>query len=179
MASVTCAAVQASLRAAPVNSPLTLHAPLRRDVRGLGAYQAVKILGPGPIHTSEARGVRRKPGKDASFAKELEGSSAEAASRTGEATLVASMDALLALQEVPDSTDRRSAGVRRGQDLLDQLDEIRFALLTGAMPIERLGQIVKLVRARREAFDDPKLAGILDEIELRAAVELAKLGQYP
>lgn len=139
----------------------------------------MKIVGPGPINTSEARGVRRKQGKDASFAKELEGGGAEAASRTGEATLVASMDALLSLQEVPDATARRSAGVRRGQDLLDQLDEIRFALLAGTMPTERLGQIVRLVRARREAFDDPKLTGILAEIELRAAVELAKLGQYP
>jgi hypothetical protein len=32
-----------------------------------------------------------------------------------------------------------------------------------------------MVRARREQLDDPKLIAILDEIELRAAVELAKL----
>ena len=47
------------------------------------------------------------------------------------------------------------------------------------MLFRSLGQIVRLVRSRREAFDDPKLSAILDEIELRAAVELAKLGQYP
>jgi hypothetical protein len=141
----------------------------------------VKILGTGPIHTAETRGVRKKPGKDdPSFAKELdEGSGSETTARTGEAARVNSLDALLALQEVPDATARRSAGVKRGAELLDRLDEIRIALLTGTMPTERLGQIVRLVRSRREAFDDPKLTAVLDEIELRAAVELAKLGQYP
>ncbi len=54
-----------------------------------------------------------------------------------------------------------------------------MALLTGAMPQERLGQILRLVRSRREAFDEPKLSAVLDEIELMAAVELAKLGQHP
>ncbi len=141
----------------------------------------MKILGTGPIHTAEARGVRKKPGKDdPSFAKELdEGAATESTARSSEAGRVNSLDALLALQEVPDATARRSAGLKRGAELLDRLDEIRIALLTGAMPQERLGQIVRLVRSRREAFDDPKLAAVLDEIELRAAVELAKLGQYP
>jgi hypothetical protein len=35
----------------------------------------------------------------------------------------------------------------------------------------------KLVRDRRDGAGDPRLAGLLDEIELRAAVELAKLEQ--
>jgi hypothetical protein len=34
-----------------------------------------------------------------------------------------------------------------------------------------------MVRVRREQVDDPKLTAILDEIELRAAVELAKLSR--
>jgi hypothetical protein len=33
------------------------------------------------------------------------------------------------------------------------------------------------VARRRENFSDPKLQGVLDEIELRARVELAKLEQ--
>ena len=88
-------------------------------------------------------------------------------------------DALLALQEVPDAGQRPSAGLKRAGDLLDRLDEIRVGLLDGAIPRERLGQLVKTVRARREAVEDPRLATLLDEIELRARVELAKLGQLP
>jgi hypothetical protein len=41
----------------------------------------------------------------------------------------------------------------------------------------KLEQLATLVRAKREQIDDPKLLAILDEIELRAAVELAKLSR--
>jgi hypothetical protein len=83
----------------------------------------------------------------------------------------------LALQGAPDSTERqaRRRAVQRGDAMLDDLDEIRLGLLLGAIPRARLEQLAQLVRARREQVDDPKLMAILDEIELRAAVELAKL----
>jgi hypothetical protein len=138
----------------------------------------VKIVGTGPIHTAETARVRRKQAKDASFAKELEGGASETAP-LAEQSRVSTLDALLALQEVPDATARKSAGVRRGFDLLDRLDEIRMGLLMGSIPSDRLGNLLRLVRARRDGVMDPKLSAILDDIELRAMVELAKLGQYP
>lgn len=39
----------------------------------------------------------------------------------------------------------------------------------------RLEALAQLIRAKREQVDDPRLDEILGEIELRAAVELAKL----
>ena len=59
--------------------------------------------------------------------------------------------------------------------MLDNLEEIRLGLLLGTIPVSRLEQLAQLVRAQREQVNDPKLTAILDEIELRAAVELAKL----
>ncbi len=59
--------------------------------------------------------------------------------------------------------------------MLDELEQIRLGLLLGQIPRARLEQLAQMVRARREQLDDPKLIAILDEIELRAAVELAKL----
>ena len=59
--------------------------------------------------------------------------------------------------------------------MLDKLEEIRLGLLLGTIPQSRLEQLAHLVRAQREQVNDPKLTAILDEIELRAAVELAKL----
>ena len=53
--------------------------------------------------------------------------------------------------------------------------EIRLGLLLGTIPQSRLEQLAHLVRAQREQLNDPKLTAVLDEIELRAAVELAKL----
>ncbi len=138
----------------------------------------MKITGPGPIRTTaEAGRLRKKAPKDADFAKELDSGGSEPVAKAAGQTRVTSVDALLALQEVPDATARRSAGVRRAEDILDRLNEVRIGLLEGSIPRERLHQLLDMVRKRREAIDDPKLSAVLDEIELRAAVELAKLGE--
>jgi hypothetical protein len=68
--------------------------------------------------------------------------------------------------------------VQRGNDLLDRLDEIRHGLLLGAIPIERLKALAVMLRAERARAADPRRAAVVDEIELRCAVELAKLGQH-
>lgn len=89
------------------------------------------------------------------------------------------MAALLAVQETDETLERRarSRAKQRGDTILDQLEEIRIGLLLGTIPVAKLEQLAQLIRAKREQFDDPKLQGILDEIELRAAVELAKLSR--
>ena len=89
------------------------------------------------------------------------------------------MNAVLALQEAPDATRGRARkrARERGNMMLDQLEEIRMGLLLGTIPMAKLEQLAQLVRAKREQIDDPKLLEILDEIELRAAVELAKLSR--
>jgi hypothetical protein len=88
----------------------------------------------------------------------------------------APVNALLALQEVPDGMARHARAVRQGHDVLDQLEDLKLCLLTGRLPRERLDSLIRSVRARRESADDPRLKETLDEIELRAEVELAKLG---
>jgi hypothetical protein len=50
-------------------------------------------------------------------------------------------------------------------------------LLLGTIPASRLESLAQQIRAKREQVSDPRLDQILDDIELRAAVELAKLGQ--
>ena len=90
------------------------------------------------------------------------------------------LNTVLALQEAPDATSRNRAkqrGKERASLMLDQLDEIRMGLLLGTIPMAKLEQLAQLVRAKRDQIDDPKLLAILDEIELRAAVELAKLSR--
>jgi hypothetical protein len=85
------------------------------------------------------------------------------------------LDSLLALQEVEDSTQGRSKGLKRGEKLLDMLDQIRDGLLAGGIPRETLQRLSQTVSQRQEDFTDPKLQEVLDEIDLRAKVELAKL----
>ena len=130
----------------------------------------------------------RKAGKadkaaSGAFAKQLgEGAEpVEEAPTIDAPSAVASVDALLAAQSVGGTVEDevRRRLIRRGEDILDRLEELRGSLLAGAVPKERLIQLAQMVRARRDKVSDPRLATLLDEIELRAEVELAKLSRRP
>lgn len=88
---------------------------------------------------------------------------------------IAALDSILALQGLEDSTDGRSRGLKHGEQLLDMLDQVRDGLLAGGIPRATLNRLANAVTRRHEQFADPRLQSVLDEIELRAHVELAKL----
>lgn len=135
----------------------------------------MKISGSRRIGTSGAVGKAR--GKKVSgnkFSVSMAGE-APAAANISSAGPLAAVDSLLALQEVGRRDGARAQVIQRGHDILDQLDEIRHALLLGVISKSRLEGIARLVRTRRDQIDDPRLVEVLDEIELRAEVELAKL----
>lgn len=88
---------------------------------------------------------------------------------------VMGVEALLALQDVETPTERRRRSVRRAGRLLDELDEIKIALLGGDLGRTQLERLGRAIREQRSATEDPRLESLLDEIETRAAVELAKL----
>jgi hypothetical protein len=87
--------------------------------------------------------------------------------------------ALFALQEVPDATARRRKAMARASKMLERLDSLQLGLLEGAIDPASLAEFAGAARAAREEAGDPALQGVLDEIELRAAVELAKLSPTP
>ena len=87
------------------------------------------------------------------------------------------VDALLTLQDVGGPLERRRRAMNRGIRLLDRLDELKIALLEGRITGENLVRLQLAVREQRAATDDPRLESLLDEIETRALVELAKLEQ--
>jgi hypothetical protein len=58
--------------------------------------------------------------------------------------------------------------------LLVRLDEIRLGLLTDGIPRQALQALALELRRSREGVSDARIAAVLDEIELRAMVELAK-----
>lgn len=88
---------------------------------------------------------------------------------------IAALDSILTLQGMNNSTDGRSKGLKHGEQLLDMLDQLRDGLLAGGIPRTTLNRLANAVTRRHEGFADPKLQSVLDEIELRAHVELAKL----
>src|SRR6202000_527365 len=88
---------------------------------------------------------------------------------------IASLDAILALQDMGDATDGRSKGLAHGEQLLDILDSVRDGLLAGGIPRATLNRLAVAVTRRHDVFADPKLQDVLDQIELPRHVELAKL----
>jgi hypothetical protein len=88
---------------------------------------------------------------------------------------VMGLDALLALQDVGGPLERRRRAVGRAGRILDVLDGLKTALLDGGLKGDDMERLRRAVRDERELTDDPRLEGVLDEIETRAAVELAKL----
>lgn len=124
--------------------------------------------------------ARSRNGSDANRSENVFSlTDAEGSQGTREAAAPAAIggiDALLALQavEVP---GERGARVRHGHEMLDLLDDLKIALLCGGLPGAKLESLVHTVSKRPVRFGDERIEAVLDEIELRARVELAKLGR--
>ena len=102
------------------------------------------------------------------------GAGATAASATAAAAGPGDLSALMALQGVESVTERRRRALRRGHGLLDGLEALRLTALGGE---DDEAALLRLARASREAgaeVEDADLAEVLGQIDLRAAVELAK-----
>ena len=134
----------------------------------------MKVDGPRPIDGSRATRGRAGSAAVGGFAPENLSEPRAAAAASGVASL-STVDALIALQEMPDATKGRAKAVRRGRGMLDMLEDVRDGLLIGSVSRATLQRLLTLVNAEREDFVDPDLAAVMDEIELRAKVELAKL----
>ena len=88
---------------------------------------------------------------------------------------VMGVDALLALQNVGGPLERRKRAVNRAGRILDVLDEMKIGLLSGEVTTHNLHRLQQAIRDQREGTEDERLESLLDEIEVRAAVEMAKL----
>lgn len=133
-----------------------------------------KIEGPGPIRTAQPvkRTAKTSSTSSAGFSRHLDETDDSNAAHGIGAT--SSVSGVLGLQEVDDALAHASKGKMRAQDILDRLDELRVDLLTGALSREKLLQLSRIVNNHRAQISDPRLGEILDEIDLRAQVELAK-----
>ena len=59
--------------------------------------------------------------------------------------------------------------------LIDEAQKVRVALLTGSLTVGHVIDIADVVAAHREKITDPEMSALLDEIDLRAQVEIAKM----
>jgi len=107
----------------------------------------------------------------------LEGdTAARAANATSGTRSIGGIDALLALQGIEEPTERRRKAVKRGKSALDALDALKLGLLAGTFDTGALARLKSVTASLGEPSGDPALDAVLAEIELRAQVELAKIG---
>jgi hypothetical protein len=137
----------------------------------------MKVTGPRPPQApSSTRKSARAGSGGQGFAVESGTSShgSSSSSALSGTTAINSVDALLAVQAAGDFTEARKRATERAFSLLDVLDDLKIALLEGGIPRSKLTVLIDTLKTRRDSVDDPRLEAMLDEVETRAAVELAK-----
>ena len=129
------------------------------------------------LSSSQAAALRRAnglaaPGFNVPMGETQQAQATRAATAPATITNVGS---LLALQGVETIDERRRRATRRANILLDQLEDIKIATLSGNVSRNQLANLSQTLRERLDDVEDPALSAILEEVELRAEVELAKL----
>lgn len=84
-----------------------------------------------------------------------------------------SVEMLVTLAAAEPTIERRRRMAKAADNGLSLLERLHTELLTGTLPVERIDELVEW----SETFDlpdDPELAAIAREIELRVRVEIAK-----
>lgn len=125
---------------------------------------------------SGGKSVRKSSGGE-SFSSYLSQSMGIKNQQVAGASSISVTDAIFATQMVSNEEEKeiRKKLIKRGAFLIEKLEEIRNALLLGYIDKDELINISRMVKERQVESNDQKLQEILDEIELRVEVELAKL----
>lgn len=136
----------------------------------------MRIEGPG---NRNVVGKSRKAGGQGGDARFSTGESADAQRPAAAAPSrpATAIDSILALQSVDDPLLAKRRAVKHGHALLDTLEEVKADLLVGRISEGRLNRVMALVSRARQSTD-PEIEALIDDIELRAQVELAKLGRF-
>ena len=115
----------------------------------------------GPAFASHLKDVKNDP---------------EGLAQVNEVSGVTAVGSILAAQEIDDDDGLKSRQQLKkyGEDILERLDEIKQDLLFGEISKDMLANLAQTLRMKKSATNDPGLISIINDIELRAAVELAK-----
>ncbi len=137
----------------------------------------MKIEGPGKVQNT---GKSKKPSKtdaDGLFGQYMESEGAQSSKEADSMAKINQTESLLSVQAAENPTEKASKQRmrQRAEQILDMLEDMRHNLLTGRLTVGQLLAIADVVASYREKISDPKLTVILDDIDLRAQVEIAKL----
>jgi|GEM_PF-2595226 Class II flagellar assembly regulator len=91
---------------------------------------------------------------------------------------LSTVSALLAFQDETEiGRERRKMKAKSGFHLVDGLDALKLALLSGTVSAQQLDELESRLAGTDIDAQDPELGPILRAVRVRARVELAKLGR--
>ncbi|MBA4750335.1 MAG: flagellar assembly protein FliX [Alphaproteobacteria bacterium] len=126
-----------------------------------------------PLRRSQT--IKKTTGGGA-FTKSLEETSATQESSAAPACAdVGSLHSLMALQEATDALTSKGRAFSRAQDMLEILEKMRTSFLVGHFSKHDLEDIAKKISTRVKENVEPDLQELLEQIEQRVHIELAKL----
>ena len=137
----------------------------------------MRIENSGPLGGVRSTKKSAKSGASSSQFSVSDGEDLQAAQNLSSANNVTNLDALLSLQAVDDPVNSKKKSAERGFDLLDRLDEMRLGMLSGKLSPVQVTRLAQKVKNLGRTGDE-KLDSILSDIDMRARVELAKIGVY-
>lgn len=136
----------------------------------------MRVDGPGasdPVNKTKKKQGAKSAGGDfdalLSAADETEPPSAAA-----NVSATPGVNALLSLQDTGNLSEADAVAYKHGEDILEELNNLRMGLLSGLIPPEKLQNLANLVKQSQSEASDPNLKDALKDIEVRALVELEK-----
>jgi hypothetical protein len=160
-----------------VYAGLTITAQLWRNPgRNLPPGQkavAMRIVGPNASSPTAAPAAPRRT--SAGGFSVAEQSSPASPAPVASLRTIGGIDALIALQGQDDPAEKRRRAVKRGRVALDALDELKAEVLAGTLGPSILMRLKSAGTDLRDTSGDAGLDAVLAEIDLRLAVEIAKI----
>ena len=143
----------------------------------MGYNGDMKVEGPGKAQSASNTKKSGRADQSGSHFGDFLTSGTTSTESAGQTQSIGTVDSLLALQGADDPTAKASKKrmKERANVILDELDKVRIAMLTGRLTVGHMIDIADVIASHREKISDPALTDLMDEVDLRAQVELAKM----
>ena len=125
--------------------------------------------------TAAKSGVKSKVPTPGLFAESLSVQSAPLPQEVVGISTLSSTAGLLSIQEYPALSPDDRKRVLNSERILDQLQALQVSLISGKISLETLQDLAQKTQESWNVTVDPHLRSLFEEIEIRGAVELAKL----
>ncbi|MEB3701449.1 Flagellar assembly protein FliX [Candidatus Bealeia paramacronuclearis] len=125
--------------------------------------------------TAGKSGVKSKAPADGTFADNLSITETPLPQEIVDISSLSAMPGLLSIQEFPSLSPEDRKHILNSEKILNNLDALQLALISGKISASTLESLKNNIGEEWKTSQDPQLKSLLEEIEIRGAVELAKL----